>query len=144
MWGPNQSRFLSVKGWNGTFQVVLKEQGNGIFGGFPATYTVNQSVTGSIRADRWDASIGGWLGSLDGTGTIDNKATIPFGECTMTITQKGSGSIAMQKYAGKPSVSFITLDLGAPIRTASGSRRLPLRWSRSRRSPARTEAPRSL
>ena len=74
---------------------------------------IDYAVSGTINADAWDFNIGGWVGKLDGTGNVSYTGTIPFGDCTMTVTGKGSGSINTQKFTGQPSKAYVTLDLGA-------------------------------
>lgn len=106
--GVTLSDLLAVKNWNGTFS--MKAKGSGSSSTFlPVTWSIERTISGTMKFDRFDNGIFGWVGTVTGAISINEQSVTDLGGCTMTVNWAGTSPI--MGLSGQPASAFLTFDL---------------------------------
>ncbi len=108
--GPRQTDFLkAVKGFTGTLDIHGTGSGTVSAQIGSMQYTSDQHVTGTLNLTSYDPLTASWIGTLNGTITIQEKSIASIAACTVTTTYTANTS-AQTDFRGQPIVWHLSLD----------------------------------
>lgn len=105
-----QTDFLkTVKGFTGSLDIHGVGEGSAVGPLGTTTFTSDQHVVGTLNLTSFDSLTASWVGSLNGTITIQEKSVLSIPGCTETITYSASTS-AQTDFRGAPITWHLSLD----------------------------------